>query len=482
MKKIMSILLAACLVLALAACGAAPAAPENGEWTREGYYSDESGNMLSVTWMEDVIEPGWYVGLMTEDIMAGWTIPQEGSALHGNLNGGDESAEPLVVTVSEEGADGLQLSIEGGGTYHFKPMEMPEASIFVSINTEGIGAIAYAEGESTPEIDREHPYQSAQINLGEPAAYTFLAWPPAGSAFVKWTRNGEDLSTEPEITVLLDESADYVAVFEEDPGWQNPVMNFVGEYQCDRAQATVECFGSEDAWITIRWGGSAWETAQWDIVGRLDPDTLIIAYSGCTKSILTYDENGELTSQEPEYEDGSGTITFHDDGTFTWHEDQSESGTDMLFQWVSAPVGMANPWREISEGEAREVYKTGLAVPENAKNVVWNVMEDPAGFAEPLVQLFFELDGNSFTAREQVTGDPEADISGMYYEWTDQREVTLKNWPNAVCRSCRWIGEQDCADLCAWYDAASGTSYTLSVMAEDLDGFDLQAIAEALHG
>ena len=42
----------------------------------------------------------------------------------------------------------------------------------------------------------------------------------------------------------------------------------------------------------------------------------------------------QIVSQEPEYEDGSGIITFNDDGTFTWHEDQSDSGNDMVFEWV----------------------------------------------------------------------------------------------------------------------------------------------------
>ncbi len=214
------------------------------------------------------------------------------------------------------------------------PTELPDATIFVSVNTEGPGNIEYAEGESTPEIDEAYPYQSAQINLAEPETYTLLAWPQAGSVFVKWTKNGEDFSDEPQITVLLDESADFVAVFEDDPAWQNPVMNFVGRYQCDRANAAVECFGKDEAWITIDWGSSAWETAHWDIVGRLDTDTLTIEYTGCTKQIVVYNDKGELESQETEYEDGTGTITFHDDGTFTWHEDQADHDGDMLFEWV----------------------------------------------------------------------------------------------------------------------------------------------------
>ena len=356
MKKLICLLLAVSVLLALGACGGVkteqkpekepepetkPAqtpepVQETKTWIREGYYADEAGNMLTVTRMEETGNPGWYVGITIGDTVTGGKIPQEGTVLHGNLNAWDENAAPLIVTVSEEGEDGLSLAVENGETYHFKPMELPKATIFVHINTEGMGSIAYAEGVSAPEIDVEYPAQSAQINLAEPATYTFLAEPKAGNLFVKWTKNGEDFSTQPQITVLLGESADYIAVFQEDPDWQNPVMNFIGEYQCDRAHAKVECLGGEGARITIEWGGSAWERARWDIVGRLDTDTLTIKYSGCTKQNIVYDDNGDVKSQEVVYEDGTGTIIFHDDGTFTWHEDQSETGNDLVFKWSAA--------------------------------------------------------------------------------------------------------------------------------------------------
>ncbi len=306
-------------------------------WTREGYYEDGDGHVLTVTRMDDVVDPGWYVGCMlgTELMDDSWggMLPQVGAALQGSLPSSG-SREALTVTVTEEGETGLLLVTEGGESYHFEPVELPEATIIVNINTEGWGMIAYAEGDEMPEIDPEWPYQSAYIGLAEPKTHTFAAAPEAGSVFVKWTKNGEDYSTEPVITLLLDESADYVAVFEEDPDWQNPVMNFIGEYQCDRAHALVECSGYEDAWITIEWGGSAAELARWDIVGRLDTETLTIQYSGVSKMIVTYDENGEIANQEAEYEDGTGTIVFGNDGTFTWHEDQSEYGNDMVFEWV----------------------------------------------------------------------------------------------------------------------------------------------------
>ena len=82
-----------------------------------------------------------------------------------------------------------------GETFHFKVFDLPTASIFVSINTEGWGNIAYAIGEETPEIDPERPFQSAQVNLAEPDTYTFVAWPQTGNVFVKWTKDGEDFSS-----------------------------------------------------------------------------------------------------------------------------------------------------------------------------------------------------------------------------------------------------------------------------------------------
>ena len=334
MRKRVCRLLAICLVFSLTACGK-KAEPEIREWTRQGYFMDEDQNILSVTWMDDVDEPGWYVGAMLgEDMIEdswGGMLPQEGNALRGTLTSSG-SREDLTVAVTEDGPDGLLLAVEGGGTYRFKEYEMPTASVVVNINTEGWGNIAYAEGDRAPEIDTEYPMQSGYLGLEAPATYTILAWPRAGNRFVRWTKNGEDFSTEPQVTLLLDESAEYVAVFEEDPDWQNPVLNFVGDYQCGRAHAAVRSAGFEDAWITIQWGGSAWELTQWDIFGTLDTDTRTIAYSGCTKSNLVYDENGEVKSQEPEYEGGTGTIVFRDDGTFIWHEDPPGSGEDMVFE------------------------------------------------------------------------------------------------------------------------------------------------------
>ena len=335
MKKVICTLLTVGILLALAACShAKPEEPEIIEWTRQGSFEDGNGDHLLVNISDMEGYEGWAVSLMLDDEAIGWIIQQEGNALRGNLNGWDESMDPFNVTITEEGEDGLKLEVEGGETYHFAPIDVPEAAIVATVNVEGWGYIAYAEGEEAPEFDPEFPAQSAYIALAEPAVHTFLAEPEAGNLFVKWTRNGEDFSTEPQITLLLDESADYIAVFEEDPDWQNPVMNFVGSYQCDRAGATVECLGYDEAWISIEWASSASEVTNWVISGRLDTNTRSIAYDGCSKTDFVYDNGGEVISDDSEYEDIPGVITFNDDGSFTWHRELPEGGEDMVFEWV----------------------------------------------------------------------------------------------------------------------------------------------------
>ena len=388
MKKWISLLLAVCLLFALAACGVAaapaaepeapqetpaPAEPEVKEWTRQGFFEDENDNMISVTWMDDTVEPGWYVGVMIGDTMTGWTIPQEGDSLHGDLNAWDESAEPFVVTVTEEGEDGLLLVVEGGESYHFKPMDIPTASIFVSVNTEGWGNISYAEGEEAPEIDTEYPYQSAQINLAEPKTHTFVAWPRGGSRFVKWTKNGEDYSTEAQITVLLDESMELVAVFEEDPDWVDPVAAFTGEYQSGRASAWVDSFGDGDMFVTVSWGSSAWETTQWFMTGRFDPDTRTLAYSGGTKTNLVYDDEGGIKSEETEYGDGTGTLVFYEDGRFVWHEDGAERD-DMTFERLPEEEGDPDYYSAVTAMDKRAVEEQCAFLRDAYLNEDWETI------------------------------------------------------------------------------------------------------------
>ena len=207
LKKILCALLAVLLIGSLAACGG------SFTWTRQGYFGDENDNMLYVAPSSDEEHPGWYVGCMIEEGMFGWYLQQEGKTLHGNIVADYEEGEPVIVTLSEEGKDGLMLAVENGNTYHFKPTELPEATITVTVNTEGDGQIAYAKEGEEPEFDDEYPSQSAYLGLEGPETYVLSAKPDEGWKFKKWTKDGEDYSRDAQITVELTESGEFVAVF-----------------------------------------------------------------------------------------------------------------------------------------------------------------------------------------------------------------------------------------------------------------------------
>ena len=158
-------------------------------------------------------------------------------------------------------------------------------------------------------------------------------------------------------------------------------------------------------------------------------------------------------------------------------------GSDPASAGENTQIG--NPWRDITEEEAKELCPHSVKVPAEAENVQWSVLpasDDAAGTPGALVQLVFDLNGNTFTAREQVTGKEETDTAGWNYDWTAQEAMTIPdgNGGKIEGRCYRYIGEDEYVDLCTWYDAQTGVSYSLGVTAKDLDGFDLQAIVEQI--
>ena len=221
-KKLIYIVMTMILIVGMTACsGSSGGSSDSSDftWTREGVFSDESGdNHLLISPSTDEEHEGmWAVTAMIGDEFHGWFLAQEGETLHGNLDTEyDDYEGDYIVTISEEGESGLMMEVEGGETYHFICEETPEVIATMKINVEGVGSFAYAvEGEEL-EYDEEFPTQSAIDNLTEPRTYVIQARPGDGYKFVKWTKNGEDFSTDAEITVDVSEDVEFVAVFEVD--------------------------------------------------------------------------------------------------------------------------------------------------------------------------------------------------------------------------------------------------------------------------
>ena len=226
MKRLFKLAIVLLLALSmLSACNNSDPKSDDSDfvWTRDGYFQDENGYMLVVSPSQDEEYPGaWAVGFYSEQEIHGNYIYQEGRTLHGNISAGLDGEADFIVTLTEEGEDGIKLDTADGKTFHFKQYQMEEASIAVYVNTEGLGEIATGATEEEAVFNEEYPTQSSYIGLAEPATYIFDARPDEGYVFVGWKKDGEFFSTEHRIVVDLTESAEYIAVFEMTTGYEGP--------------------------------------------------------------------------------------------------------------------------------------------------------------------------------------------------------------------------------------------------------------------
>ena len=217
------------------------------------------------------------------------------------------------------------------------PAGAETAAIHISLAADGPGSIALAPGEEVPAREEEFPFRTGEIELTEPETRTFAAWPDEGWHFVKWTKNGEDYAEDDVITVLLDESADFVAVFASDSEESNSAASLAGTYAVDRATATVETEGENGVRITIEWGDSAWSLARWVMSGVLDEETMRVTYADCISSQVTYAEDDSV-EELVMYINGTGSVQFPSDNTLVWLGDQSEQ-EDLTFERID-PAGL----------------------------------------------------------------------------------------------------------------------------------------------
>lgn len=137
---------------------------------------------------------------------------------------------------------------------------------------------------------------------------------------------------------------------------------------------------------------------------------------------------------------------------------------------------LANPWKDLTEEELRQVSGLFFTVPDGAEEIVYRRLEN-----ENLAEIQFILDGDEFIARVQpgeLHGGELLNISGMYFDWEHEEEITVNGCYGTI--GLAKTGSEDWIELCQWYDAASGVMYSLSVYTSDPDGLDLTAVTEGM--
>ena len=141
-----------------------------------------------------------------------------------------------------------------------------------------------------------------------------------------------------EIAVAVDDSAKGVEKTGGEEG-QNPVMGFIGPYAYGSAGMYIEADGMHNARVSVAWGSSAREHSEWTMSGPFDEETLTITYSDCVRKDIVFNEDGSVKSETIAYENGTGTITFRDNGdlSLVWKDDQDHMADNGVFTWSFVP-------------------------------------------------------------------------------------------------------------------------------------------------
>ena len=116
---------------------------------------------------------------------------------------------------------------------------------------------------------------------------------------------------------------------------QNPVMNFIGEYSNGRAMMNVSAKGQNEAFVTVSWGSSAFETTTWSMSGKVTQvgDSLVMQYDDCNCESFFFSEDGTTSQSVTEYTNGSGTITFEGDQA-VWADFEQGVADGQVFSYV----------------------------------------------------------------------------------------------------------------------------------------------------
>ena len=105
--------------------------------------------------------------------------------------------------------------------------------------------------------------------------------------------------------------------------------DFAGDYHeeiAGRGNITITPTGEENQYnVTIHWGSSAFESAEWTMTATYYDSTGLLEYSDGTYFVRTY-EDEEHYNDDVKYTDGGGCFSFEENGKLGWQS--AESGVD----------------------------------------------------------------------------------------------------------------------------------------------------------
>ena len=90
-----------------------------------------------------------------------------------------------------------------------------------------------------------------------------------------------------------------------------------------RCRIDIEHVEGDTHKVTICWGSSAFESANWEMTATYYPSTGLLEYSDAKYFVRTYTDE-ETYTDDVKYEDGDGYFWYAEDGTLGWQSGKSD--------------------------------------------------------------------------------------------------------------------------------------------------------------
>ena len=139
-------------------------------------------------------------------------------------------------------------------------------------------------------------------------------------------------------------------------------------------------------------------------------------------------------------------------------------------------VSMANPWEVMTAEELQNTIGIMFHAPKDADKVAYRWFA-----AASLAEMQFIMNGGDYTFRAQPVAldvGEMPDISGLYFTWENQEPETVAGFSGLIGQAKTETG--DTVERVLWYDNTTGIMHSLAVLAHDVDGLDLAAVAEKI--
>lgn len=176
---------------------------------------------------------------------------------------------------------------------------------------------------------------------------------------------------------------------------------------------------------------------------------------------------------------GSAAVSSTEAAAETEAETAEEGTETESTDTESAGAETTAPWVESDKEGVLEATGLEISAPEGASDAAYAYLKD-----EKVAQVTYVLDDIKWTYRMKAA-DTLTDLSDKDQEWLDAAAPDVDTDENVSGREAKYYGyvaegEAD-IQIADWYDAVTGTAYSLTAEAEDLDGIDMQYYAENVY-